>query len=414
MHPLNRTRDLHQLDTFPCGTNGFQVPKSLAHPVNDTTLFLESLNVGPAGYEDGVEHCTSHALEMVVWLNAFPILVLAISKDGLALGTDDERKRLRGFERSHDAVEGDRVVPVRNENGDAAGSDCRLRGVARRHAERGAFLAMIGASRFRRSRCATLFRDGLGETEIDVAQALRHAIIDDRIIAMVQFKRESTGEVGLFGLGLRIVEELGLVEMFAEFLGLQALLDAGNLCGIIDIATFLNRRWGNSAVAVRPVVDFTLVDYVLTLAVALVVHNRANGTVDGKLLPIDAKSGELSVKVREIPALEKRVVREANSRNNVAGTESHLLGLGEILIDIAVELELANISDRYLLFGPDLGSVKNVEFEVILLRFFKSLDAEFPLGILARADGVVEVLTVEVGVLSTDLESFVPHQRVDA
>ncbi len=323
--------------------------------------------MGSAGYEDGVEHGASHALEVVVWLNAFPILVLAISKDGLALGTDDERERLCGFQRSHDAVEGDGVVPVRDKNGDAAGSDCRLRGVDRCHAEGGAFLAMIGASRFGRSRCATLFGDGLGQTEIDIAEALRHAMIDDRIVAMVQFECESTGEVGLFGLGLRIVEELGLVEMFAEFLGLQALLDAGNLFGIIDIPTFFNRRWGNSAVAVGPVVDFTLVDYVLALAVALVVHNRADGSVDGKLLPIDAKSGELRVEVGEIPALEKRVVRKANSRHNVAGTECHLLGLGEVLVNIAIELELTNVSNRYFLFRPDLGSIKNVEFEVILL-----------------------------------------------
>lgn len=202
--------------------------------------------------------------------------------------------------------------------------------------------------------------------------------------------------------------------MFTEFFGLQALLDAGSLFGIIDIPTFFDRRWGNSAVAVGPIVDFTLVDYVLALAVALVVHNRADGSVDGKLLPIDAKSGELRVEVREIPALEKRVVREPDSRNNVAGTECHLLGLREVLVNVAVELELANVSNRYLFFRPDLGSVKNIELKVILLRFSKSLNAELPPGILARANSVIEVLPMEVRVLSTDLESFVPHQRMDA
>lgn len=134
VHPFNRTRKLHELDTLSCGTNGFQVSKSLANPVNDTTLFPKGLDVGTAGYEDGVEHGTSHALEVVVWLNTFPNLVLTIRKDGLALGTDDERECLCGFERSHDAVEGDGVVPVCDKNGDTAGSDCRLRGVARRHA----------------------------------------------------------------------------------------------------------------------------------------------------------------------------------------------------------------------------------------------------------------------------------------
>jgi len=273
---------------------------------------------------------------------------------------------------------------------------------------------MIGASRLRRRRCATLFGDGLGETEIDIAEALRHAIVDNGIVAMVQLKCESTGEMGLFGFGLRVVEELGLIEMLAEFLRFQALLDVGNLFGIIDIPTFFDGRWGNSAVAVGPVVDLALVDYVLTLAVALVIHNRADRTVDGKLLPIYAKSGELRVEVGEIPALEKRVVRKANPRNNVAGAECHLLGLGEVLVNIAVELQLANVSDWYLFLRPDLGSVKNVEFEVILLRFFESLNAELPLRILARADRVIEVLPVEVGVLSTNFESFVPHQRMDA
>ncbi len=56
VHSLNPTSHLHQLHGFPGGANGFQVSKSFANPVNDTSLFFERLDVRATGDEDGVEH----------------------------------------------------------------------------------------------------------------------------------------------------------------------------------------------------------------------------------------------------------------------------------------------------------------------------------------------------------------------
>lgn len=44
------------------------------------------------------------------------------------------------------------------------------------------------------------------------------------------------------------------------------------------------------------------------LAVAVVVHHWADGTVDGEFLPVYAEAGELGVEVGEVPPLEEGVV----------------------------------------------------------------------------------------------------------
>ena len=41
----------------------------------------------------------------------------------------------------------------------------------------------------------------------------------------------------------------------------------------------------------------------------------------------------------------------------MAGTESHLLGLSEVIINIAVQLQFSKVSDRCKLLGPDLGRI---------------------------------------------------------
>jgi hypothetical protein len=46
----------------------------------------------------------------------------------------------------------------------------------------------------------------------------------------------------------------------------------------------------------------------------------------------------LSVGIAEVAALQKRIVGEADTRDDMAGTESDLLCLREALVDVAVEL----------------------------------------------------------------------------
>jgi len=65
--------------------------------------------------------------------------------------------------------------------------------------------------------------------------------------------------------------------------------------------------------SVWPVVDLSWGDAVAHLSVTVIVHYRAYRTVDWKFLPVDAETGELCIEVGEVPALQKRIVGEANT-----------------------------------------------------------------------------------------------------
>ncbi len=39
------------------------------------------------------------------------------------------------------------------------------------------------------------------------------------------------------------------------------------------------------------------------LTISVLVHNRAEGAVNGQFLPVDTESGELSIEVREVASL---------------------------------------------------------------------------------------------------------------
>lgn len=92
----------------------------------------------------------------------------------------------------------------------------------------------------------------------------------------------------------------------------------------------------------------------------------------------------------------------------------NLLSLREKLIDVTVELHLADVADWEYILGPDLGSIEDVEVELILAGFWADLDTEFPGWIGALLDCVPEVAAMEVRVISCELQSFIPHQRVHA
>lgn len=102
----------------------------------------------------------------------------------------------------------------------------------------------------------------------------------------------------------------------------------------------------------------------------------------------------------------------SNSGNHVASAERDLLRLWEIFVDILVQLEFANIPYRYLFFRPDLSGIEDIKFKVILVRLWNGLDTKLPLGVCAILDGVPQVLSVEIRVLSSNLQCLVPHKTV--
>jgi hypothetical protein len=79
---------------------------------------------------------------------------------------------------------------------------------------------------------------------------------------------------------------------------------------------------------------------------------------------------------------------------------------------VAVEFKLSDISDGEVFFGPDLGSVKGVEVEIISLAFGNCLNSEVPFGVLTTLNCGPKILAMEVGILSSQLQGFIPHETV--
>jgi len=255
--------------------------------------------------------------------------------------------------------------------------------------------------------------DGLSELQVDVGETLGHAVVDDWVVTVVKLEGESGGDVSLLWSGHGVVEELSLVEVLSELLALKTHLHASNLLWVVDVTAILRLDWRNSRETVWPVVDSTLGNGVTQLTVTLVVHDWAYWTVDWEFLPVGAKTGQLGVEVGEVTALEKRVIGETNTWNDVAGAEGDLLGLGEVLVDVAVELKLTNVAERNLLDWPDLGGIENVKLELVLIGLWNQLNVHVPLWESAGVDGSVEILAVEIGVLASKLQSLVPNETVN-
>ena len=178
-----------ELDAFARGADGFQMPERFAHPVHHAALLLQRLDVGAAWYEDGVEHRGAHAFEVMVWLHALSArFVFAVGVDRLPFGPDDEGECFGGLERGYDAVEGDGIVAIADNDGDAACGDGGLGGVEFGYAETFGFLTMVWSERLGRCWSAAHFCDGLGKAKVDFAKALCHAVVDDWVVAMVELE----------------------------------------------------------------------------------------------------------------------------------------------------------------------------------------------------------------------------------
>ena len=150
-------------------------------------------------------------------------------------------------------------------------------------------------------------------------------------------------------------------------------------------------------------------------AVLLVVVHRRERPVDrdlGEVGPAEAR--ELGVEVGEEPRLQQRVVGEVDARHDVADAEGDLLGLGEEVVGVAVERQLADAPHRHELLGDELGRVEQVEAERQLVLLVDDLQAELVLGVVAGLDRLPQVAAVEVGVLAGDLLRLVPDERVRA
>ena len=189
-HALDVGRVVDEVDTLAGRADGLEMAEGFTHPVHDAALLDQRLHVRTAGDEDGVEERGTHAFEVVVGLHALAgLLAFAVGKDVLALRADGEGHGARALECSDNAVVGDWVVAVRDQNGDAARDDrgrFRLEVSLR---ESSGLLAVVETKLLRRCGSTGLLSNCLRETEVNHAKALGHAVVDEGIIAVVKLER---------------------------------------------------------------------------------------------------------------------------------------------------------------------------------------------------------------------------------
>lgn len=175
--------------------------------------------------------------------------------------------------------------------------------------------------------------------------------------------------------------------MLPKFFPIESLLHTNDFLGMLDIRAvilaasplIIPRR--KCVKAVRPVVDCAFVNPVTHSSIAVEIHHRAHGAIDRELFPIGTKASNLGVLVREVSSLEQRIIREADTGDNMRSAEGDLLGLAKEFVDIAVKDEFSYFTDGNEVLGPNLSGVQNIKLEVVLVALGNALDAEFPLWI---------------------------------
>jgi len=96
----------------------------------------------------------------------------------------------------------------------------------------------------------------------------------------------------------------------------------------------------------------------------------------------------------------------------VRSAECYLLGFGEVVGDVSVQLHGTNVLDRVHLLWYVFGAIQDIEGKVVFVFDRDELNTELPLGVGAGVDGIVQISSVEVWILSVKLQCFVPNERV--
>lgn len=114
------------------------------------------------------------------------------------------------------------------------------------------------------------------------------------------------------------------------------------------------------------------------VAITVPGAERAERAVDGDLLVVAAQTVALGVGVGEEAGLQDWVGRGLDARNHVRRREGGLLNLGEVVLGVLVESELAEAAQRDLTLRPDLGQVKDAPAELLGLLRAQNLDIAGP------------------------------------
>jgi hypothetical protein len=128
---------------------------------------------------------------------------------------------------------------------------------------------------------------------------------------------------------------------------------------------------------------------------------RCAGGVGGELLVVGTDAVTVGVGVGEEARLQDGVGRGLNARRHVGRVESDLLDLGEVVLHVLVQEELADLAERELLLGPNVGQVEDVDAllfpELLGLLGGHGLPADVPTRVILALNGIVKVLLRVVG-----------------
>ena len=188
----------------------------------------------------------------------------------------------------------------------------------------------------------------------------------------------------------RLLPVVGVVLVEAEVLGIarQAQRRLGKLGLGLPLAKAVGLVvQGAAVVAVHP-----------AHAVAVVAVHRAARGVHRDLMVVGAQAVALRVGVVGQARLQHAVGAHAYAGHQVAGGKGGLLHVGEEVLGVFVELELAHLDQRVVGVRPDLGQVERVVGHALGVELGHDLHVHGPLGEVAAFDGFVEIALVALAV----------------
>src|ERR1700690_3925183 len=124
-----------------------------------------------------------------------------------------------------------------------------------------------------------------------------------------------------------------------------------------------------------------------------------------------AEPAGLGGRVGKQAALQKRVVGEIDTRNDVTRMERGLLRLEKEVDGIAIEHHPPNDFNGNDFLWDDFRRVEDIEVKTFRLLLVESLNAKLPLREGTLGDRLIEVTAMKVGVGPVDLDRLIPDDR---
>ena len=137
----------------------------------------------------------------------------------------------------------------------------------------------------------------------------------------------------------------------------------------------------------------------------------ANGAVDGNFREVGSSQPvPLGIAVRENAALEQRIIGKINARHDIGGAEGCLFRFRKKVVRVAVQHHFPDDFHGNQCFRNELGSVQNIEVELVCVLFRDELQPQLVFRIISGFNGLPEILAVEVRIASCQYLGFIPHQ----